>query len=100
MSAAETMFANSTANENTQAKSYGVHPSGKKVIQVVGDFDGATAKLQISLDGTNWFDVGSDATFADSDGGVVTIDYLGGALRWNIAGGSESTQDISAFIVG
>jgi hypothetical protein len=56
-----------------------------------GTFDGATAKLQYSLDGTTWTDVGVDTTLTDSGGGNFSLGPC--RLRVNVADvGTTSIQ--------
>lgn len=71
---------------------------GSGILHVAGTFDGATVKLQWSIDATTWVDAGSDTSFTASGGGVFTAGE-GIYLRVNIANDGASTS-VKAAIRG
>ena len=59
-----------------------------KTLYVYGTFDGATVKLQISPDNSNWFDVPDADTITVQS--VMNIQSRGIAYRGVVSGGSGS----------
>lgn len=81
-------YVNNQANGNSDSFNWG---GGDGVAYVQGTWNGATAKIQISPDGSTWHDLGTDATFT-ADGVVGFSLAVGTYMRLNVAsgGGSES----------
>ncbi len=84
------IFKNETTNATSEALS---SFNGQHTVACWGTFGGATVKLQLSLDGTKWFDI-DDLTFTDE--GIVNA-YLGKdvKVRGVISGGSSASLNLS-----
>lgn len=60
---------------------------GKGHFTAHGTFGSGTCKLQYRTDGTNWVDVGTDATFTSSGG--IGIDLPPASIKINLAGATS-----------
>jgi len=69
-------------------------------VQISGTFGGATAKLQASLDGTNWFDMtdmqGNAVSATSASMFEVTTKAL--YLRPSISGGTSDSIDVLVMV--
>lgn len=54
---------------------------GEGTASVFGTFNGATVALQVSYDGTTYFDMGTDVTFTEDGNGNFRVPK-GSLLRW------------------
>lgn len=62
---------------------------------VWGTFGGSTVKLQISPDGTNWFDVsGADAITA---AGALNVEFRAKQVRGSVSGGTANSINMRLF---
>ena len=79
-------------NETTNATS-AAHPGmgGTRTVYCWGTFGGATVKLQMSPDGSEWFDV-EDLTFAAKT--AVNAVFVGSMIRGVISGGSSASINL------
>jgi len=80
------------------SQQYGLSAS----IQVVGTFGGATAKLQVSNDGTNWADVQDLLGTAVSltAAGYFELSVSGAYIRPAVSGGTGDDLDIIVVLRG
>lgn len=71
-------------------------------VQVVGTFGGATAKLQVSNDGTNWADVLDPlgAAVSLTATGYFELSLSGAYIRPAISGGTGDDLDIIVVLRG
>lgn len=81
------LFSARTTNGNSSALS---HPGGPVLLIVRGTFDGATVKIQVSDDGTNWIDLQYAAFTAAV---AVLMDLpINTQIRANVAGAGAGTS--------
>lgn len=86
-----------TADGNTTAYQ---HNGGRVTFSTFGTFDGATIKLQFSIDGTNYQDCdqGTDTFVTHTADGAGIFDHDGACkLRINTSGGGGSLS-VTAYI--
>jgi hypothetical protein len=77
-----------TDSETVAIGSYGQRKYDIFTIYAWGTWGGATMKLQISLDQSQWFDV-SGASFTDD--GALNVQFRAPYARMNISGGSGAS---------
>lgn len=77
----------SNAAADTTGEPQQVVVRGLTSVQAHGNFEGATVKLQTTLDGSTWFDV-AELTAA----GGLTTTLLAAVLRGVVVGGGENTS--------
>lgn len=79
-------------SETTNATSAAASTSNASLtVYCWGTFGGATVKLQVTPDGSEWFDV-DDLTFTSK--GVVNLIYGPGQVRGVISGGSGASINL------
>lgn len=83
-------FKDYTTNGNSSSL---IHAGGTVALVVRGTFGGATVKLQISDDGSNWVDI-TDASFTSAAAKLLTVP-TGAILRANIAGGTAASLTVA-----
>lgn len=81
------LFSARTTNGNSAAVS---HPGGPVMLITRGTFDGATVKIQVSDDGTNWVDL----QYAAFTAAIATLLELpiGTQIRANVSGAGAGTS--------
>lgn len=71
---------------------------GEGVFGGIGTYSGATLSLEVSFNGTNWMDVGSNYDIDGSNATIYSFGYLPVCkLRLSITGGDGSTS-ITGYI--
>jgi len=81
------LFSARTTNGNSSALS---HPGGPVLLIVRGTFDGATVKIQVSDDGTNWIDL-QYASFTTAVAVLMDLP-INTQIRANVAGAGAGTS--------
>ena len=66
-----------------------VRPRNPLTVYVWGTFGGATVKVQVTPDGTNWFDL---SNYSFSDVGCENIDAAAVAYRLFVSGATGATN--------
>lgn len=71
---------------------------GEGVFGGTGTYSGATLSMEVSFDGTNWMDIGSDYDIDGSNATAFAFNFLPVCkLRLSISGGDGSTS-ITGYI--
>jgi regulation of enolase protein 1 (concanavalin A-like superfamily) len=81
------LFSARTTNGNSSAVA---HPGGPALLVVRGTFDGATVKIQVSDDGTNWVDL-QYAAFTAAIATLIDLP-IGTLIRANVASAGAGTS--------
>ena len=81
------LFSARTTNGNSSSVS---HPGGPALLVVRGTFDGATVKIQVSDDGTNWVDL-QYASFTAATAVIMDLP-INTLIRANVASAGAGTS--------